>query len=113
MRVALHFDPNHELLDPHGGYEVTEVVLRAMIASGAFATRITIGDLMLKQEDAMWTTDIWLLRGVLWVSSTLWFQRGFGRLRAGRLRRLGRCSEFGRLTLFGLRLRVARRYVSG
>jgi hypothetical protein len=59
MRVALHFDPNHEMLDPHGGYEVTEVVLRAMIAKGAFKTRVMIGDLMLKREYATWTTDIY------------------------------------------------------
>lgn len=59
MRVTLHFDPSHEMLDPHGGYKVTEVVLRAMIANGAFATRVRVGDLMLKHDYAMWTTDIY------------------------------------------------------
>jgi len=58
MRVALHFDPDHELLDPHGGY-VTEVVLGAMIGNGKFATRVHIGDLMLRHDYAMWITDIY------------------------------------------------------
>jgi hypothetical protein len=58
MRVALHFDPNHELLAAEGGYEVTDVVLRAIIANGAFKTCVRLGDLMLKHEYAIWTTDI-------------------------------------------------------
>lgn len=50
MKVALHFSLKRESLDYIDGYEIGNVVLRAMISHGNFETAIRTGDLLLQRH---------------------------------------------------------------
>src|SRR5712692_5636552 len=54
MKVALHFNPNHEILDGLGGDEIEDLVLRTMISQGDFCTAIRVGNLLFRRHAMEW-----------------------------------------------------------
>src|SRR5437764_7072126 len=54
MKVALHFNPNHEILDGLGGDEIEDLVLRTMISQGDFSTAIRLGNLLFRRHAMDW-----------------------------------------------------------
>jgi hypothetical protein len=54
MKVALHFNPNHEIFDGLGGLEIEDLVLRTMISQGDFSTAIRVGSLLFRRHAMEW-----------------------------------------------------------